>query len=301
MLQNIRQSTVLIWTLFGILCFQILLAFQGFDLADEGFSLVFFQQIFNCPQSVERNFLFWFSGIVGSVWLKLFPEAGIFSFRILGILMHILGLVLLILIFRKRLPDWILALSCVVITLIPSFGVIVFSHNDLVVVLSLTAFYFLIKGIEKNLWWALVLSGFFLVLTGFSRLPSFTLGIWILLILLFSNDWKQRLKQIGFACVGAISGVLAVFLTMFFLGHIDVFLDSVRIMFSTARLPENSHSFGQLTWTIAYNYRTNCKALPDVNRGFWCSVFSVTFFKKSTMDKPSVLCDFFHRPCVCNA
>jgi len=255
MLQNIRQSAVLIWTLFGVLCFQIVLAFQGFDLADEGFALVFFQQIFNCPQSVERNFLFWFSGIVGGVWLKIFPDAGIFSFRIFGILMHILGLVLLILIFRKRLPDWILALSCVVITLIPSFGIILFYHNSLVVVLSLAAFYFLIKGIEKNLWWALVLSGIFLVLTGFSRLPSFTLGIWILLILMFSNDWKKRLQHVGFACAGAIGGFLLVFLKMVFLGHLDVFSDSVRVMFATANSPENTHSFGQLTWAIAYNYR----------------------------------------------
>jgi len=280
MLSKFKQSTLLVGTLFGIVCFQISLAFQGFDLCDEGFTLTFFQQIFNDPQSVEYNFLFWLSGVVGGIWQKIFPNAGILSFRILGILMHLLGLVLVILIFRKRLPDWILALSCIVLTLIPSYGVILFAHNHLVVVLSLAAFYFLIRGIEQNRWWMLFLSGFLLALNTFSRLPSLTLLVWILLIPLFSADWKKSLKQIGLVCAGLIDGFIVVFLTMLIFGHIEIFTDSVRMMFSIAGLAENSHSFEQLLGTFFWNYKTIAK-LSIVLIGFAGLWFSVLRFFKN--------------------
>ncbi|MDR1950715.1 MAG: glycosyltransferase family 39 protein [Bacteroidales bacterium] len=256
MQQNTKQLVILFSTLFGIACFQILLAFQGFDLCDEGFSLTFFQQIFNDPQSVEYNFLYWLSGIVGGVWLKIFPNAGIFSFRILGILMHLLGLVLMIAIFRKRLPDWILALSCVVLTLIFDYGVITFEHNRLVVVLSLAAFYFLIKGIEQNKWWALLFSGYLLAVNVFSRSPNLTLWAWIILIPLFSTDWKKSWKQIGIFCMGLVAGVLDVFLIMWMLGHVEIFANSVRQMFDIAGHAENAHSFKQLTGTFIQNYKS---------------------------------------------
>jgi hypothetical protein len=251
-----KQPYLLLGTLLGIVCFQVLLAFQGFDLCDEGFCMTFFQQIFSSPQSVEYNFLYWFSGIVGGIWLKIFPDAGIFSFRILGIFMHLAGLILLIAIFRKRVPDWILALSCVVITLIPEYGVILFGHNHLVVILSLAAFYFLINGIEQNRWWMLLLAGYFLTLVGFTRLPSFTLLAWILLIPMFSNNWKNRLKQIGVFCIGVLIGVLDVFLLMLFFGHVEIFSNSVSIMFNVANHAENSHSLGQMIYIVIQNYKS---------------------------------------------
>ncbi|MDR2907413.1 MAG: glycosyltransferase family 39 protein [Bacteroidales bacterium] len=253
---NTKHSIVLLSTLFGIACFQGLLAFQGFDLCDEGFSLTFFQQIFNHPQSVEYNFLYWLSGIVGGLWLKLFPNAGIFAFRILGILIHLASLGMVIAIFRKRLPDWILAVSCVVLTLMFDFGVIAFEHSQLVVLFSLSAFYFLMKGIEENKLWPLLLSGFLLAVNVFSRLPNLTLWAWILLIPLFSNNWKTVWKQAAGFCTGLVLGGLAVLLTMLALGHLDIFVNSVMMMFNIAGEADNSHSFVQLFQTIIRNYIT---------------------------------------------
>ena len=53
---------------------QIVFIFQGIDIADEGFHSTFYQQIYHNPQSVEYNFMYWFSGITGGAWLRLFPE-----------------------------------------------------------------------------------------------------------------------------------------------------------------------------------------------------------------------------------
>ncbi|MDR0437635.1 MAG: glycosyltransferase family 39 protein [Bacteroidales bacterium] len=251
-----KQPIFLISTIVAIACFRILLAFQGFDLAEEGLALTFYQQIFNDPQSVEYSFLYWLSGIVGGIWLKLFPNAGLFSFRILAILVQISSLILMIAIFRKRLPDWILAVSCMVLTLIFDFGVIAFEHHQLTLVLGLAAFYFLIKGIERNQRWALFFSGFLLAVNVFSRLPNLTLWVWILLIPLFSMDRKKTWQQIGWICMGLVIGVLAVFLTMLALGHIDFFINSIFMTLEIADHPENPHSFVQLSHVFIRNYES---------------------------------------------
>jgi len=251
-----KQPILLISTIFAIACFRILLAFQGFDLAEEGLTLTFYQQIFNDPQSVEYSFVYWLSGIIGGVWLKIFPNAGLFSFRILGILVHLSSLVLMIAIFRKRLPDWILALSCVILTLMFDFGVVAFEHIQLSVVLGLAAFYLLIKGIEQNQRWILFFSGFLLAVNVFSRLPNLTLWVWILLIPIFSTDRKKTWQQIGWVCMGLVVGVSAVFLTMLALGHIGFFINSIFMMFEVAKHPENPHSFVQLSRIFIQNYES---------------------------------------------
>ena len=252
---QLKQTLILTGTLLGIACFQVLLAFQGFDLCDEGFTLTFFQQIFNDPQSVEYNFLYWLSGVVGGVWLKIMPDAGIFSFRILGIAMHLLGLVLVIAIFQKRLPAWVIAIACVVLTVMFDFGVVVFEHSHLVVVLALAAFYFLMMGMERNRWWALTLGGFMLAVNVFSRLPNLTLWAWILLIPLFTDDWRKTFRQLGYVCIGLVAGVAAIFITMLALGHVEIFTRSVSMMFDIAGRAENSHSLTQLSGTIVDNYK----------------------------------------------
>ncbi|MCL2027039.1 MAG: glycosyltransferase family 39 protein [Bacteroidales bacterium] len=286
-----KQPFLLFGTLFGIVCFRTLLAFQGFDLCDEGSYITFFQQIFNAPQSVEYNFLYWFSGIIGGIWLKIFPDSGLFSFRILGILMHVLSLILLILIFRNRLSERVLALSCVVITLLSDYGIIAFGHNHLVVVLSLLTFYFLIKGIEQNRWLMLVLAGYTLVFIGFSRLPSFTLLAWILLIPMFSNDWKKSLKQIGLVCIGLVAGILDVFLIMWFFGHIEIFTNSIFTMFNIANHAEDLHGLRQLTSIIVQSYQSIGK-YAVLLIGLVGSMFLIShFFKKQRWI--SYLCAIF--------
>ncbi|MCT4630519.1 hypothetical protein, partial [Winogradskyella sp.] len=71
-----------------VVLIQILLSFQGFDVCDDGFVLTFYQQIFQNPESVEYNFLYWFSGFVGGVWHQLYEDGGILWFRILAIVVN---------------------------------------------------------------------------------------------------------------------------------------------------------------------------------------------------------------------
>ncbi|MDP9043030.1 MAG: hypothetical protein M3N30_13715, partial [Bacteroidota bacterium] len=42
-----------------IFVFQLVLIFQGVEMSDEGFLATFYQQIFDHPESVQYNFMFW--------------------------------------------------------------------------------------------------------------------------------------------------------------------------------------------------------------------------------------------------
>src|ERR1700748_3261150 len=66
--------------------YQLLFIFQGIDFTDEGFYAAFYQQIFKDPASVQYNFMYWLSGVIGGAWLYLFPSYGLLGIRLGGVL-----------------------------------------------------------------------------------------------------------------------------------------------------------------------------------------------------------------------
>ena len=57
--------------------YQLIFIFQGIDFLDEGFTATFYQQFYNDPSSVEYNFMFWLSGLIGGTFACLFPDSGL--------------------------------------------------------------------------------------------------------------------------------------------------------------------------------------------------------------------------------
>ena len=62
------------WGFFCILLYGLLVGFQGFDLCDEGWTMTAYQQIFICPQSVEYNFLYYVTLLVGGLSFNGFGD-----------------------------------------------------------------------------------------------------------------------------------------------------------------------------------------------------------------------------------
>src|SRR5260221_11550879 len=69
-----------------IICVRVIFIFQGLDFADSGFGADFYSRIFSDPSTVQYNFMYWFTGILGATWLKLFPGLGLLGLRIAGAL-----------------------------------------------------------------------------------------------------------------------------------------------------------------------------------------------------------------------
>ena len=68
--------------------YQLIFIFQGIDFLDEGFTATFYQQFFTDPSSVEYNFMFWLSGLIGGTFAYVFPDSGLLGLRFLSILFH---------------------------------------------------------------------------------------------------------------------------------------------------------------------------------------------------------------------
>lgn len=120
------------WGFFCILLYGLLVGFQGFDLCDEGWTMTAYQQIFICPQSVEYNFLYYVTLLVGGLWEKLFGWGGYLSFRLLTVLV-----ILCIFYFINRILSnissvkWIVVLGFLLVLFQQDFGILAFHHNYL--------------------------------------------------------------------------------------------------------------------------------------------------------------------------
>ncbi len=79
-----KMNVKLFFLLFTLV--QVLIIFQGFDLSDEGFFVTFYQQIYKNPETVQYNFMFWFSGIIGGAWNYIFGSLGLWGMRFASVL-----------------------------------------------------------------------------------------------------------------------------------------------------------------------------------------------------------------------
>ena len=186
--------------IFFILC---VLAFQGFDVCDEGWYLSFYQQFYTNPETVEYNFVFWLTGVIGGLLYEIYPSGGILSFRILGALTLIFCITISTKILKDYVKNWQLLTGLSMVIFVNNFGYLAFYYNQLSGLLALISILFLAKGITNKNLLLVFISGFVVALNIFTRLPNITLLIFVLLfpfqkLLDNSFSYNYILKQLIF-------------------------------------------------------------------------------------------------------
>ena len=236
-----------------------LLSFQGFDFCDEGWYMTFYQQIFNAPETVEYNFAFWLTGIVGGVWYELFPEGGILSFRLLTIIIIIATVIVAYKLLAQYIKKEYVVVGLLMVMLVNDFGYLAFYYNHLSGFLAVCIVYFLDKGLRKQRLLELSIAGLLTAINVFSRLPNVTL---FALLLVFpaqyffdrTTDKKYILKQILAFIGGSILGFVIVYLAMQSLGHIDVFKNAVSGIINKGGNADSNHNITRLLGFYAKEY-----------------------------------------------
>ncbi|WP_196039280.1 glycosyltransferase family 39 protein, partial [Bacteroides nordii] len=162
---------------FGITClfliaYQLISVFLGFELCDSGFYMTFYDHIFKAPESVEYNFMYYLSGVVGGTFITLFPDAGIFDIRLLGVVNNMITVYLVYRLLRRHIH--VLAIIIGVLLVIISYvGLPMAFYNDLMTcLLYVLAVFYLFKGLRSNnnLWF--IISGIIVALNTFTRIPN---------------------------------------------------------------------------------------------------------------------------------
>lgn len=243
-------------TLFAVV-YYLLISLQGFDFADEGFSLTFYQNIFTHPSDVEYLFLYYLSGLIGGIWEVLFGNWGNYAYRILFALTSG-GIVLTTFaILKPYFKTSTIVLSTLACVLYPGLCLHYFNHDCLTALLFLLTVYALTQGMngKRWAWWSM---GLFLALNTFTRTPNITLWILIFIPVIesihtgnYSKAGHNILRIIG----GAFIGKVVVLTIMYLLGHITPFVSAILSLFVMGGDSSDTHSITHLLGNYVRTYK----------------------------------------------
>ena len=131
------------YTVLFAVAYYMLVALQGLDYADEGFSLTFYQQIFSHPEDVEYLFLYYLTGLLGGVWELLFGGWGNYGFRLFFALVSGCNVLVAFSILRRYLPVSTVLLGCLALFLYVGVDFFVFGKVSSVI-------YFFIGTVDEE-------------------------------------------------------------------------------------------------------------------------------------------------------
>lgn len=228
---NNNPKTSFLFVFFGLILYQIVLIFQGFELCDTGYYATFYQNILRNPASVQYNFGYWLTGIVGGSFVELFPESGLLGIRLLGVLNTSATIYIVYILLYKHLNKVALYLGLILVTTSFVGTPTEFYHNPFSSLLFVSAAYILYQGLEKNKYFLIVFSALLLALNVFARIPNI---LDLALILIFPIHayyykeskiiWIKRSLVFFFSFIISIISILGI---MKIIGHYDLFVESI--------------------------------------------------------------------------
>ena len=265
------------YTFIGVILVQLALAFQGLDVCDDGFAATFYQQFFNDADSVEYNFVYWLSGLVGGLWYELFPGGGILWLRILAILVNTTTMYLAYQLLRPYIQQSFLLLGLIMTLFINSFGYLLFYNNHITACLAVLSIIVLQRGLIENNLKYLFLSGLIIGINVFSRLPNLSQFALILVFPMWyglkDGGFKAMIRPVSAFKLGFLSAFLLVYLMLLALGQLDIMKRAILSLFDIGSSEASSHNINDLLSIYVRNY---------VKIGFWTLVASIgllTVFK----------------------
>ena len=247
-----------------LLCLQLLLVFQGLEPADTGFYAVFYQQIFSDPKSVAYCFMFWLSGVIGGLFLKIFPFSGIIGLRLLWVAVYITTIIVTYRFLRKYVHESLLQWSLLILTLHLNNDPKEFYYNNFSSLLYVVTAILLFKGLVSQRFFLIFLSGAIISLNAFNRFPNI-LGVGLgLAIIYYGIIYKPGIRTI-FRMIGSFAGGFLVMtgLVLFIMkltGQLQYFVDALSILAgmgqhsATINRAEDHYSIWMMLKTIIHHF-----------------------------------------------
>jgi hypothetical protein len=217
-----------------LIIYQIISSLQGFELCDSGYYGAFYQNIFRDPLSIASSFRYWFSGIVGGLFVHAFPNTGLFGLRLLGVFVTSATIYLVYMLLRKYINVYALLIGLIVVTISFISTPIEFYYDNLTAFLFVAASYFLMNGLNQNRYYLILLSGVLISLNLFTRLNNILDYGLVLIILIhakyYNESRKIYLKRLFFFFLGSFSSIVILLIIMKIIGHFDIFIDQILVL-----------------------------------------------------------------------
>ncbi|RXK85330.1 glycosyltransferase family 39 protein [Filimonas effusa] len=243
---------------------ELLVSFQGFDLCDEGWTLSGYQQFARNPESVQYQFLYYNSLVIGAAWNAVFGGLGIIGFRLLDSVFIILTGLVVYAILKEIVNRWLILAGLVACVLMREWGSMIFNHNSISAFLVVSAVYFMLRSFKSDKTFYLFLSFFIIGVNVFSRLPNltmFALGIALLVDYAYKKDPKLLFRQVAAAFLGSLSGIAFILFYLKLSGNLQHFSIALQDMRSAGSDPESTHQLPMMLKVYFANYKTVFKHL----------------------------------------
>lgn len=253
-----------------IVAYQILFIFQGLDFADEGFYATFYQQIFNDPESVAFNFMYWLSGILGGVFYYIFSDLGLWGLRLFGVIVTTSTLIIVYYSLKNYISLFNLRIGLIIIILFLSNHPKEMYYNNLSAILFVSSAILIFNGLKSsNLYW-ISISGALISLAMFTRIPSLTGLIFAVSIFYYgyivNSRFSCQIKQAIVFFLGFFLMTFLIILIMKWIGHLEIFTDNLKIVFGMGFSNEGQNNIFKLAKLSVYSYSTSIiYALLSVN------------------------------------
>jgi len=231
-----------------MILWELLLIFQGVELADTGFHLTAFTFIFEDSYSVQYSMSFWLSDICGHLWMSIWPSGGLLWGRIGWMVVINCALILYFLLLKPELGVQKTLLGLGITTIFILQGGPECLNYDMFSILGYSiAVTLLYKGLSCNKTVPLITSGFILGITVFFKLTNLS-GLIILLMIPFSvylnkKTFSHSFKLSFIYLISFIVGIGAILLLINFTGHLDLFLENLSFISNMTKDSEASHGF----------------------------------------------------------
>ncbi len=258
---NSHYGTTVTVVIVALALWQLVVASFGIDLCDSGYYLTFFDNIFKHPQSVEYNFMYYLSGVVGGVLSAVLPVGGKWmAMRFAGVLCNVGAMVILACSLRRTLPATavILGLTMVVASLV-QFPY-TFNNDLMSALLWVAALALTHKGLTGGKWGRLLGAGVMVGVNTFTRIPN-VLAVALVVMPFIAHyynkrPWRECARQCGVMLLGILAGMLAVVALMMALGHWEIFKQNMTDLLGVATGSSGaaSHNAGGLVMEMLRFY-----------------------------------------------
>ena len=232
---------------FLVFAYQLLLIFQGFDLSDEGLFSTFYQEVFKNPQTVQFSFMFWFSGMLGGIWVYLFPWTGVLGIRLAGVIVLTLAIMVSYRMLKKYLNPAYLKLGLLLAMMVMNYNPKSLYYNNLSSLIYVLTALCLFTGLKEKKPGRLFVGGLLVALNMFTRLPNI-LGLGLVVIILYyglinKTSFRDQFRQAIIFISGFCFTTILVLGIMKWIGHLDLFINSVKLVSEMGRAKAES-SYG---------------------------------------------------------
>lgn len=255
--KRISNRTFFLIYLGGIVLWCLLFSFQGLNADNDGWMLTGFQQIFNDPSSVEYQLLYYLSLVIGGAWNLLFGWMGLYSSRLLAILVVSVTATVSYFFFRHVVNRWIIFIGAIILLASCQELIRTASYNEESCMFSLMSCYLLFKSLSTGKSSYIFFAGLVLGMNVFVRLPNLALCLLIFIMIpyVIYNGKKNLFKLLGSAVVGFVVGMSIIVLLMLILGHFHIFIDAINNLTSSGRDTESTHNLDRMLSVYINNYK----------------------------------------------